>query len=143
MGRERLIGQQVMVTFVLNGAIITLPETVDTELNINLKTIEEGYLGETVNRFDDILEGYSGKATLHLSSYEAFLVAQALSQRAQARDPSIIFNVSFRHSFSNGTSAKLLLTDVYMDAIPFKTPKRDEYVNVELSFKCSNLTILT
>ena len=142
MGRERIIGEDVTFGLTYNGALTTLNVVQAMDFSINTKTLEEGYLGESVNRYDDILEGFSGKVTLHLDSEEAFIVSQAIFQRAQARDPSIKFNITMRATFPNGQTPRVILSDLFFDAIPFNVPKRDEYVNIELSFKCSNFTLL-
>lgn len=147
MSYERLIGQDCLFGITYNGALTTLGVVMSSSFSVDTKILTEGYLGETVNRFSDVLEGYSFKVKLHLDSEEALIIANAVAARAQAQDPSVKFNATMRATFSGGQSGtastpRVIFSDLFFDPTNFNIPKKDEFVDVEFTSKTSNFTLL-
>ena len=139
--RTRIIGQDIQIVIVYNGTPYSF-DVKSAEITANLKTLEEGYLGETVNRFDDNLEGYSGRIDFDLEDESWMQLVSLLAQRAQSRDPSIKVNITMRATFPNKTSVRIMLSDLYFDNLPLTIGKRDEFVKQEFNFKSSFYQIL-
>jgi hypothetical protein len=110
------------------------------EAELMLEILEEGYLGETANRFDDIFNGVSGNAELHIETSDYFRFTQRVQDRAQRRTAaSGKFVVKANFDFANGTRARLNFEDVFFEGLPVTVGARKDYVKVKVSWKCSNV----
>lgn len=139
----RIRGQEIELAVLLNGEQIDSFNLIKSfDATIELETQEEGYLGETSNRFDEIFKGISGKADCHIESQEVFNAFQAIIDRARRRDPALQVNIKATLNFPNGDRPKLLFPDVYFGAIPLTVGGRSEYVQFSLDFKGSEASFL-
>lgn len=135
---QRLKGQEVSIRIINAGVVVAEIDTVSSfndEVALELK--EDGFLGETANRFDEILNGYGGDMEIQISKANWVLLQQAIIDRAQRKTPEVVFNVVRTDLFSNGDSAIFTYSDVKWGPIPTSVASRGDFVKPKLQFKCS------
>lgn len=127
---------------VVEGTITAIK---DFSFQYDFATIDEGYLGETSMRKDDIFNGISGSLTIDLEGQEALEFLEFIKQRAQRRisvnDSRV--NATTRLTFPNGQTPRVLVRDMKFDAAPVNAPSRDAYVNTTLSYKAEDAIVIT
>lgn len=145
MAELRLRGQEVTLRIARgNVPEVTLTAIKDFTVQFDFATIEEGYLGETTMRKDDIFNGLSGSMTIDAEGQEVLQFLDFVKQRAQRRlvlSESRV-NVTARYTFPNGQTPRIVVRDLKFDAAPFAAPSRDGYVNVALSWKAEDGRVL-
>lgn len=138
MADQRLKGQEVSIR-VINGGVVE--DTIDSVSAFNeqlaLEIKEAGYLGETVNRFDEILNGYGGDFDFHVSKASWQRLELAIIARATREQPNLVFNVVRTDYYPNGDTAITTYADVFWGPIPKNIPSRGEYVKPHMEFRCS------
>jgi hypothetical protein len=98
---------------------------------------QQGYLGETSNRGDEIYNGTKGDLSMHLQSQEWFTFKQAINDRARRVKPDLVFNIAVTSFFPNGDTPTVTYPDVNWGPIPTNIPSRGDYVKVKLEWFCS------
>ena len=113
-------------------------------LQLELKVLEEGYLGEVTNRHDDIFEGVSGSFETVPEGKDIFVLDQFLIERAQRkRDINASqVNATAKFNFPNGDAPVLLVPDMKFDPTSINTSGRDQYVAAPYSFKADTVKII-
>lgn len=136
---QRIKGQEVVLKFTNpQGDQRGLEDVLNFEAEVDIETLEEGYLGETANRYDDIYNGTSGTVELHLETGDYFDFVQLVKDRARRRDAaSGKFSVTASFNFPNGERRRLTFEDIFFGPLPLRTPSRSEYVQVTLTWKCT------
>lgn len=148
MTETRIRGQEVVIRIAQgNAPVANVTAIKEFTAQFDLATIEQGYLGETTMRKDDIFNGISGSFTIDAESQDLFTFIRTLQLRAQ-RDPSTPvqttrINATGRFTFPNGQTPRLIVQDMKFDAIPISVPSRDAYVNAAFSYKAENARIIT
>ncbi len=139
MAGQRIKGQEISIRVTRGGAVV---DTIDSVASFNesvaLEIKEDGFLGEAVNRFDEILNGYGGdfETQLTTSSWQRF--QQAVIDRATRKDPTIVFNVIRTDLYPDGSSLVVTYLDVKWGEQPMSVGTRGDYAKVKASFKCSD-----
>jgi hypothetical protein len=141
----RLKGQSVSIR-VLSGNPPAPIATIDSISTFNdataLKLLEDGFLGEVTNRFDQVLDGYGGDFEMQTTSsgWVTFLLQK--EAKATRADPTITFNVVRTDLYDDGTSLIWVYADVSWGECTQKDGGRAEFVKVGCNFKCSTRTVL-
>lgn len=126
----------------------TITAIKDITIQFDFATLEEGYLGETTMRKDDIFNGVSGSMTIDAEGQEVFELLDFIKRRAQ-RSATIgnladaRINATATYAFPNGQRPRILVRDMKFDAAPIAAPSRDAYVNVALSYKAEDCRVIT
>lgn len=138
----RLKGQEVEVRVVNAGTVVTSIAAVATfnEQTI-LETKQDGFLGEAVDRFDDILRGYGFDLEFQINEAAWIDLQTAIIDRAQRKTPEVVFNVVRTDFYSNGDTLIITYTDVKFGAQPLSIASRGDFVKVKLEGKCSERTV--
>ena len=141
---QRAKGEDTQLNFVVAGQIAqSLSNIKDLEIGVDLEILEEMYLGQTSNQYDEVFKGISGKATFHFSSPAVFLFVQAVLDRAQRREPGTQINIKSTINFPNGQRAQILIPNAFFGAFPIGFPGRTEYLSLGLEFKAGSITFLS
>src|SRR4051812_22585885 len=102
---QRIRGQETVINIVNNGVLETSLTSVmafnDEDL---LELKQQGYLGETSNRGDEIYNGTKFDLEMHLQSQDWLTFKQAIKARARRQKPDLVFNVTVTYFFPNGQS---------------------------------------
>lgn len=138
MTQQRLKGQEVRIVVNLNGRTMSAIDSVGsfgdtTEFEIK----SDGFLGEPVNRFDEILNGYGGDFEIQITTSLWIVLQQAIRARATRAQPGYVFNVIRTELFPSGDSLVITYVDVHWGEQPTTIGGRGEYVKIKASFKCS------
>lgn len=138
---QRIKGQETVLGFTNpDGDQQGLDSVLSFEAELDLEILEEGYLGETANRFDDIYKGVSGQVELHLETSEYFRFTERVQDRAERRTPAGgVFTASSTFQFPNGQRARITFEDIFFGAMPVSAPSRSEYVKATIQWKCSRI----
>lgn len=135
----RLKGQEVSIRVTDNSRLVASLDSISSfNDNMDLETKSDGFLGETVNRFDEVLNGYGGDFEMQTTSANWILWQQRIRDRATRRNPGIRFNVIRTDLYANGTSLVITYGDVKWGAQPTTIGGRGEFVKVKATFVCSN-----
>jgi hypothetical protein len=117
----------------------------DFTANFRGRVLEEGYLGETTLRYDDISDGIGGTFTLHAESQDLLLFLNYIQQRQQ-RAISVQasrINVISRFSFPNGDTPKAFIKDLKFGEIPLAVGERASYVQSTFPFNAERAQFIT
>ena len=137
---QRLKGQEVTITFNgPDGLEEGLTNVQNFEAEFQEEILTEAYLGETTNQRDDIFNGVSGSAELHIQSSAYFRFVDRVKARSQRRTPaSGVFNILARMAFPNGETVRMLFEDVFFGPLPVRVSGRGEYVQVRITFETND-----
>lgn len=135
---QRLKGQEVSVRVINAGNVVA---EIDSVSSFNDATAfelkEDGFLGEGVNRFDEILNGFGGDMEIQIAKAAWITLQQSIIDRAQRLTPEVVFNVVRTDLFANGDSLIFTYQDVHWGEMPTTVASRGDFVKVKLTFKCS------
>jgi hypothetical protein len=146
MAETRIRGQEVSIRISRNANVeSTITAVKDFTVQLDMATLDEGYLGETTMRKDDIFNGVSGSFTIDHESQDILVFMDFIKQRAQRRIPvnQSRANATGRFTFPNGDVPRLLIPDMKFDAIPISVPGRNAYVNSSFSYKAEDVRFIT
>lgn len=136
----RLKGQEVVIRITRGGrAEATITAVKDFTLSFDIDQLDEGYLGEKQNRFDEVAVGSSGTITVTPEGPEVLRMIDFIVKRA-ARNPSIdiansAVNVTARFEFPDGRRPKLIVRDLKFGTIPINVGDRKSFVSISFPFK--------
>ncbi len=142
----RVRGAEVQVRLTRNNALektLTAVKSFTFEAMLEIK--QEGYLGETNDRFDDIYKGCSGNLVFHPESQDAWTLVAFVRDRAARRSAQSDhrINIKFVANLPDGTRPSITIPDVKFSNIPMNSPARDQYVEMTLTFNADDFTIQT
>lgn len=138
MSDQRIKGQEVSIRVVRAGRPVESIDSISVfNDTVSLELKESGFLGETVNRFDEILNGFGGDFEFHVTKPEWNDLVESIIARAKRETPDTIFNVVRADYFPNGQTALYTYQDVKWGEIPTNVPSRGDYVKARMQFKCS------
>ncbi len=142
----RVRGAEVQVRLTRNGALektLTAIKSFSFEAMLEIK--QEGYLGESNDRFDDIYKGCSGNLTFHPESQDAWTLIAFIRDRAARRSAqaSSHDNVKFVADLPDGTRPSITVPDLKFSNIPMNASARDAYVEMTLTWNADDFTIQT
>ena len=138
---QRIKGQEVTLSFVTpDGRAEGLADIQSFEAEIQLEILREGYLGDTVERRDDIYKGVSGRCELHMESADYFAFTQLVQDRAERRTAAGgKFNATASFAFPNGTRARITFENIFFDALPLRVSDRASYVQATVAWECERI----
>lgn len=110
----------------------------DFEITFKLEKKQEGYLGETSDRYDETFHGIDGSFTIHMTTGTVYDMVQAIIDRARRRVPGTKFAVKSSLRFPDGERKRIVIDDIFFGNLPNAFPKRDDYVNLKLDFSASS-----
>jgi len=139
---QRIKGQEVGIRIVTDAVTEASIDTVSSFNDaVALELKEAGYLGEVVNRFDEILNGFGGDMEINITRGDWVFLVQRIVDRATRKTPNTVFNVVRTDLFPNGDSAIFVYSDVKWGEIPTTVASRGDYVKPKLQFKCSDRAV--
>lgn len=142
MPDQRLKGQEVSIRVVQAGNVVSQLDTVTTfNDSVAFELKEQGYLGEVVNRFDEILNGYGGDLEFHVAKSDWVDLITAIQDRATRRTPDVVFNVVRTDLYPNGDTSIITYRDVKWGPVPTTIGARGDYVKGRLEFRCEDRVI--
>lgn len=135
---QRIKGQESQIFMTEDGSTLAQFDSIqDTEITVKLDLLEEGYLGETADRYDEIFKGLACTFSAHITTGAVFDVVQAIINRAQRRVPGTVFNFKTTLQFPSGERKRIVVNNIFFSDIPLTLPKRDQYAVLKFGFSAS------
>lgn len=143
MPQQRIKGQETIITIIKDGDLQARIDSIsDSEISFDLEILEEGYLGETGNRFDAIFNGMTIRLTGHLTNKQMIDLTEAIVNRAKRRAGGAgRIDIATTLVFPGGDLVNIGIPDVQFGAFPFNTGGRSEYVQFTIEGKASDFEI--
>lgn len=135
---QRIKGQEIVLSVLVNGTEqVSLTDVKSFSITPNFDILEEGYLGETHNRYDEIYKGIGVELEVHTEDEGVFAFLEAVKDRAQRRTPGTTINIMATLNYPNGQRPRIVLYNVFFADMPFNIGSRSDYASFKLSGKCS------
>lgn len=142
MGQSRIRGQEVSVLIVRDTTLeAELRDVQNFNLELLLEQKDQGYLGETTNRKDDIYNGVKGDFELNVHSQDIFVFQQAVLDRAKRATPDVKFNVSAILAMPSGETPTVLIPDIKFGGMPMNVGSRGDYVKFKVDFTADDYEV--
>jgi hypothetical protein len=136
---QRIKGQEVEVLLIVNGQVQqTITDVRSFEVTPKFDKLEEGYLGETTDRYDEMFKGVRGAMELHFENQDIFNLVQSVLDRARRRTPGTIVNIKATLRFPNGQRPRVIIQDAFFGDMPINFGSRADYGTLKLDFESSN-----
>ena len=138
---QRLKGQEVVIGFTSpDGDQQGLENITSFEAELDIETLQEGYLGKVADDYDDIFHGVNGQMEFHMESSQYLSFQQKVQDRAQRRSSAEgVFTATATFNFPNGQRARLTFENLFFGALPLKVSGRSAYVQGTIQWKCSDV----
>ena len=141
---QRLKGQEVVIKVVRDGVVATEIASIGSmNDNVDLEMKQDGFLGRTVNDFDDILNGFGGDLEFQTSNATWVEFQQAVIARATRATPGLVFNVIRTDFYGDGSTNIFTYSDVKFGAMPTSIASRGDFVKIKLAWGCSERPVKT
>jgi len=139
MAEKRLKGQEVSIRISAGGVVLDSIDSIGMfNDNVAYELKEDGFLGETVNRFDEILNGYGGDFEFQITRASWHTLVEQITARATRETPDLEFTVVRTDFYPNGDTAIYTYKDVNFGPLPTAVAGRGEFVRPRLEFRCSD-----
>ena len=135
---DRIRGQETNLYVVSNGITQSFTSIKSFDIEAMLHTLEEKYVGQTTNSYDDIFDGFSGKIEINVDGPAVYTFMNQLILRAQRRVPLFRVNAATTINFPIAGRVRYYFSDLYFDGLPVNTPSRTDYLVSTLTWKCQN-----
>ncbi len=140
----RIRGEQVQVKVIKGGKDILLSEraVVSLEYTPKQEIMEQGFLGETTNRHDEVYKGCSGTLTLQFSDKSVNKFIRDLNDRSRRAVAQFKVNITAVENYPDGDVGKLLFPDVKFGGQAKSYGSRDSYGQITLPWACDDYKVL-
>ena len=137
----RLKGQEAVLSFTdPDGDVDNLGDLKSFNAELDMEILQEGYLGETADQYDDIYHGVGGDCELHMPNTTWFRFSEKVTDRAERRTAAAgKFSVTSSFQFPSGERPRLTFEDIFFGPLPINVGSRTEYVTVKLTWKGQRL----
>lgn len=140
---QRIRGQEVKVWLTKSDVPIqVLTDVRNFELTPKFTKLEEKYLGETSNRYDDMFDGVDFSMELHLEDPNVTEFLKLVQGRAQNRADKTKIAIQAELQFAVGAPKKISLPDCFFENLPLNVGGRSEYVTLKISGSCNTFTVI-
>lgn len=131
---DRVRGQENIITIVRDGVLVSRITTIQTaEFTPRFNTSEEGYLGETTIRVDQIYNGVNVKITGHLENPEWFELIKNFREKASRRAGGVVrVDLATTFIFPTGETRTFNVPDIAVSDMQTTTGSREDYVEFSL-----------
>lgn len=138
----RLKGQEVIIQAVSAGSVVTeITAVASFNDSVMLEITEDQFLGEPVNRFDQVLNGFSGDFEFQVEEATWTEFTDLIVAKAKREQPDLLFNMVRTDFYPNGQTAVFVYQDVSWGAIPTTISSKNDFVKVKMEFKCSKRSV--
>lgn len=139
MSAPRFTGQDVQISVTVdNRPILNVIAIASFEWTYKIALKEQGYLGETKDRVDEIYKNINGTIEFHASSEEVFSLVDVIVARARRRRPprpriTTKGQINFP---ATGRQAIVVFFDQSFGDIPARVQSREDYGAFSVPFAC-------
>jgi hypothetical protein len=135
----RFTGQDVQISVVVGQeSLLNVIAIASFEWTYKIATKEQGYLGETADRVDEIYKNINGTLEFHAADADVFTLIDVIIDRARRRRPprpriTTKGQITFP---ATGAKALVIFHDQSFGDIPVRVQNREEYGAFSLPFAC-------
>jgi hypothetical protein len=141
---QRIKGQETVISIVRDGVLeAELTDIQSFNATLMLELIQQGYLGETSDRFDEVFKGSKFDFEMHHHSQDWVTFNKALIDRARRRTPNVVINVQSTFNFPNGDTPTWAWPDAFFGEVGVNLPGRAEYMKTKYQGGCSEPDLTT
>lgn len=140
---QRIKGQEVEIVILVNSAPqenLTFARSL--EIAFKNEILQEGYLGETTDRYDAIFKGVRGSIEFHFNDSSPFALVAQLVNKARRREAGTQINIKSTLSFPSGRRARVIVRDAEFGELPFNFGSRSDYGTFKLEFGAGDAQVL-
>lgn len=138
MAEPRLQGQQISIRIIEDGSVVNEIDSIGTfDDGVKLALKEDGFLGEPVNRFDEVLEGYTFSFEYQPTKADHMRLVLSIEERARREVPNRVFNIVRTDFFSNGSTAIFTYVDVKWGPAGTNVASRGDFAKIKMEGACS------
>lgn len=139
MADQRIKGQEVEVLLIVDGQVEdTITDVRSFAVTLKFDRLQEGYLGESTDRYDEIFRGVQGAMEMHFENEDVFTFFQSIVDRAKRRTPGTQINIKATLNFPNGDRPRVVMKDMFFADVPMAFSDRASYGTVNLDFAGSD-----
>lgn len=125
---QRIKGQECTISIVRDGVLeAELTDIQDFNATLMLELLQQGFLGETTDRFDEVFKGSKFDFSMQHHSQDHLIFNKAIVDRARRKTPNIIINVQVTFAFPNGDTPTWSWPDASFGEIGVNIPGRAEF----------------
>lgn len=140
MANQRIKGQETQVVIVVDGVPQTSLSFVRSlTITPRFDKLEEGYLGEFSQKFDEIFQGVDFSMELNFNDPGVIDFMLKVKDRAQRRTPGTVINMNTTLSFPNGTRTTVTLSDCFFANMPIGFGSRSDYGTFSIDGSCADI----
>ena len=144
MPLQRIKGQETIITILKDGELQARIDSVsEAEVTFELDVLEEGYLGETSNRYDSIFNGMTIRVSGHMTNLQIVDLAEAIVNRAARRAGGATrIDIAITLIFPGGDLRTINIPDAQFQSVPISDGSRSDYVGFTLEAKASEFEFI-
>ena len=137
---QRIKGQETTVVFTVGGVPQdSLNFVRSLTITPRFDKLEEGYLGQYNQLFDEIFQGVNFSMELNFGDAGVLDFVMQIKDRAQRRTPGEKVDVYTTLRFPNGTVTSVTLSDCFFADMPIGFGSRSDYGTFTLEGSCSDV----
>lgn len=139
---DRIKGQEVSIRVVDSGNLVVSLDSISSfneEMKSEIK--EDGFLGESTNRFDDIHNGYGGDFEFQYRRADWSDFQLRVQARQTRQNPNLVFNVVRTDIYPDGSTTVFTYIDVKWGAMSSSVGSRADFVKGKANFACSTRNV--
>lgn len=140
---QRLKGQEVEIVMLVDGAPqdnLTCARSLD--MTWKLELLQEGYLGETTDRYDMIFHGIGGRIEFHAENTAMLKLVEQMTEKSRRRIPGTRFNIKSTLNFPGGERGRVVISDVEFGELPMSVGSRGDYANFTVEYGASEAKVI-
>jgi hypothetical protein len=128
-------GQEVLCSVISpDGLETSFDHFKDHTFTFMLDIIQESYLGQVTDQFDEIFRGVKIELTLDLANSATLDFVTKIVDRAQRRTAAATkFSITSALKFPNGQRRRMAFPDIKFGEIPVAFGKRDQYGEMKIT----------
>lgn len=144
MSQPRLHGQDNELTVQVDQRALTTLAIVSSELTFLLAIKEQGMLGETTDRVDEIFKGMSGTLEMQAGDPEVLEMIGIIVDRARRRTPPRPrFTLKGQYTFpESGRRGIIVVPDLKFGDIPVNSQNREDPVGFRFQWRAEIGTVV-
>lgn len=137
MGRGLNRGDDIVIGVTLDGEEQEgLSNVQSFSSNVEMRLVEENFLGESGPDVSEISDGASGSIGLKPSAPGAYEFILAIYERANRNNPNLVVNILEQITFAGSGEVRVLLyPDVAFGTAGMSMPSRDSHKDITLNWR--------
>lgn len=144
MAQQRIKGQEISILIVKDSVLVSeLTDIQNFGIELDVELLQQGYLGEKSDRYDEIYKGCKFDFEMHEHSQDVLTFQSNILARAKRDTPDVVINIVVTLNFPNGQTPTVTLPDCHFGAMPRNVGSRSDYSKIKFQGAVSDPDIET